>query len=145
MATSHGWSLISADTVPVTALPRTIVRPEYSANAARTSAMSASSQVMEMRRCCDCWPKSANAGAFFTGTDGATTESVSARATTGACGSTTGCGTTEPVAMLATGSRASTSGRAWATIVASSCDVQATKRSPPSTAMRISVSDCVTA
>jgi hypothetical protein len=41
-ATSHGWSLISAVTVPVTSRPAMMVRPEKAANAAITSRMSAS-------------------------------------------------------------------------------------------------------
>src|SRR3970040_1670995 len=96
MATSHGWFLISADTVPGTALPRTIVRPEYSAKVARTSWTGASSHVIEMRRACD--RREPNAPTVVTGIGrasiDATMESVSAGARTGAEGSGAGGGTT---------------------------------------------------
>src|SRR6185312_3575780 len=50
-ATSHGWSRTSADTVPDTPLPTTIVRPENTAKAAITSRISASWYVTVMRDC----------------------------------------------------------------------------------------------
>ena len=99
MATSQGWSLISADTVPLTALPRTMVRPEISANEARTSWMGASSHVMEMRACCDCGAnRAARTGGVATGVTGM---SWSIGDGTGAGAGRATC----PVETLAAGSR----------------------------------------
>src|SRR5688572_15026206 len=169
IAMSHGWSLISADTVPVTSLPRTIVRPEYSANVASTSAILASSQVIVIRRCCDVWEKlfigtmrigASTAGGGTTSGCGGRCSCVTGLVTggvltggvltggglTGAAvtGTGVGAGDTEPVATFAGGSGLAAGGAAWVATAWSPLDDQATKRSPPTTDTRISVFDCVT-
>src|SRR5712671_2632008 len=53
-ATSHGWFLTSAVTVPDTSLPTTIVRPAKAANDAITSLMSVSWNVTVIGACWDC-------------------------------------------------------------------------------------------
>ena len=68
-ATSHGRSLMSAVTNPVTLSPGTIDLPENAAKASSTSLIGASVQVTEIRRACSCaWR---GAGASTVGSNGA--------------------------------------------------------------------------
>src|SRR5256712_12699438 len=70
-ARSHGWFLISAETLPATPLLTTMVRPLKAANPATTSMISALSHVTVMRGARDCAASRAWAARYWSIADSA--------------------------------------------------------------------------